>query len=213
MCKKKSVTSCLTSSYTDYGKIAKPVWKRINKSSGSKKTQASEELGSLAAIAFNAFRLGISLTTSQKRHIEFRGCGVFDLVYQRKNGRIEVKEAKGGRSRYGTRASYGGGKRVTQCTPSYNKTIAKVMKHSNYKGHDPSVGCATHSGSPDGDCKACVTAERDHRREWGRTILRSIRKRRITKFAVRGGYTKTCLREPKVIDQYKLDKNGDALVF
>ena len=210
MCKKKSATSCLPKSYSDYEKTVKPFLKiaQSSKSTPNQKRKASEEIGTSAAIAYNAKRHKISYSQSQKRHTEFRGSGVPDLTME-VGGMLEVKEAKGGTSGYGTCKDIKGKKRVTQCTPRYTAVIAHKMAHSNYKGRHPSVGCKTHKASPNGTCKNCKTAERDLRRKTGSAMQKGITKRKIRKIAIRGSYTKTCLRAPKPIEGYELDKTGN----
>lgn len=215
MCKKKSATSCLHSQYSDYENSVAPLLTilRKKKSTSGQKTRASEALGTLAALAFNAERHKLTFSDSQKQHIEFSGCGVFDLVFKDSSGTIEVKEAKGGKSHYGTCRDIKGKKRVTQCTPKYNKVITHKMKHSNYKGRHPSVACSTHTGSPDGKCSKCKKSEREHRRNWGGIVKKSITNRKFRKISVRGGYTKTCLKEPKAIEKYELDTNGNKMII
>jgi len=91
MCKKTSTGFCMPPQYREYEKLAIPLIKIINSKKSPKpdKTQASEMLGTLAAIAYNARRLGITFSKSQAEHQEFSASGVFDLVMKCKNGDIE----------------------------------------------------------------------------------------------------------------------------
>lgn len=208
MCKKKSAKSCLPKAYSDYEKAVKPYLKIVQSNApANKKRKASEEIGTAAAIAYNAKRHKITFSQSQKQHEEFRGCGVPDLT-MKVGGVLEVKEAKGGSSGYGTCKDIKGKKRVTQCTPRYTAVIAHKMKHSNYRGRHPEVGCKNHKKNPAGTCNGCKKAERDRRRTTGKSMDDGIKKRKIRKIAIRGDYTKTCLRPPKPIEGYELNKNG-----
>lgn len=212
MCKKSATATCITKQNNDYLlSIAKHLkTAQSKKSSARDKRHASEEIGTKAAIAKNAERHKISFDDSEKQHTEFRGSGVPDLVMKASDGTLEVKEAKGGKSSYGTRKAVSGKKRVKQCTPEYTKSIGTAMKRSNYKGRHPTRACANH-GMPVGTCKGCKEAEKDHRRTTGKGILDSMVKKTHRKVAVRGDYNKTCALLPKVIDNYTVDGKGKAI--
>lgn len=212
MCKKSSTATCLTKQSHDYLlAIANDLKKAQSaNSSPSDKRKASEEIGTKAAIAKNAERHSMSFDDSTKQHTEFRGSGVPDLVMKAPDGTLEVKEAKGGKSSYGTRKAATGKKRVKQCTPEYTLSIGTVMKRSNYKGRHPTRACANH-GNPVPSCTGCKNAEKDHRRTTGKGILDSMVKKTHRKVAVRGDYNKTCAQVPEVIDNYTVDGKGKAV--
>jgi hypothetical protein len=177
------------------------------KTARSLRIAASENIGTAAAIAINAVRHGQSFAQALNSHTEFRGCGVVDLAQDLGNGNMEIKEAKGGSSRYGTRKDTGGKKKVRQCTDAYNRTIIEKMRKSTYKGRHPTVECTNHQ-NPVATCSACVTAERKHRQDWGKRLAKSRMGGKLTKISVRGPYSKTCLRNPKVLDAYKSTTTG-----
>lgn len=211
MCKASSVASCLPRAYHEYElSVAKELLiLRSKNSTKGEKTRASESLGEKAALAYNAHIHNMTLDESTQSHSIFSGCSVIDAGMEHKDGTVEVKEAKGGKSHYGTRRDINGKKRVTQCTPSYNKVINHKMKHSNYKGRHPTIGCNTHTNAPVGTCKGCKNAEKDHRKKWGNILESSVSKRKYKKRAVRGDYNDTCVSEPSLIESYELDKNGN----
>jgi hypothetical protein len=209
MCKKKSAASCLSSQWSDYETSVTPFLKiaRSKKSTQQQKRQASEQIGSLAAKAYNAKRHKITLAQSDQQHEEFHGSGVPDMTMQvGKN--LEVKEAKGGKSGYGECMDISGKKKVKQCTPKYMKVIAHKMAHSKYNGNHPKGGC-THNAGKKKPCLACRKRERTRQQGVGKKMQKGISKRTILKVAIRGHYTKLCLREPKVIEAYNLDNTGN----
>lgn len=213
MCKKNPEATCLTKVNSDYLNSIIPYLKVVqsSKSKPGEKRKASEEIGTNSAIAKNAERHDMSFDESKKNHTEFRGCGVPDLVMEATDGTLEIKEAKGGKSSYGTRAATPGSKkRVVQCTPEYTTSIGKAMKRSNYKGRHPTVPCNKHT-SPKSTCTGCRTAERNHRRTFGSRITKSMHKQKHRKVGVRGDYNETCAQVPEVINNYTLDKNGMAV--
>lgn len=166
-------------------------------------------LGEKAAIAANAKRHNSKFSAIEKNHITFHGCGVPDLVYY--SGKdVEMKEAKGGTSQLGERWDVPKKKRVKQCSMAYNRTIAKLLTKSNYKGRHPTVGCGVHKGAPVNNCKGCKGEERKHRIIVGKKLTIAIAKKKPFKKAViRGGYTKTCQKAPKVEKAY--DGSGNAI--
>jgi hypothetical protein len=200
--------------YREYEKLAIPLIKIINSKKSPKpdKTQASEMLGTLAAIAYNARRLGITFSKSQAEHQEFSASGVFDLVMKCKNGDIEIKEAKGGGASFKS-CMDSTGQPVVQCTQNYNKVVARKMSGSKYNGKEPKIACAKHTGAPDGDCKGCVARERTRRRIWGKFIESAMVKGVLRKLAIRGNYKKTCPLHPSVITAYKVNKSGHEVPF
>jgi hypothetical protein len=213
MCQKSSIKPCVHKQFADYELKVKPEFSKIIKKATPRgeKISASEFIGTMAAIAVNAVIHNMTFSQSTLRHVEFQGCGVFDLIMDTGGGAMEVKEAKGGSSRYGTRMQAGGKKRVKQCTPSYNREIIEAMRKSNYKGRHPTVPCAAHAGGgPHNDCPGCVSAERNHRRSAGTKLLKSLTQGKLTKVSVRGGYNKTCLKNPAIIESYKTDGKGKA---
>lgn len=205
MCKPSTSAYCLPSAYKDYEDAAKPFLLVCNDKTKTpnNKRKASEEIGTLAAIAYNANRHGVSFKKAKSDHDEFSGCGVVDLMQKTTTGTTEMKEAKGGSSSYGDRNDHLNGGRVKQCTPEYNEVIIDKMKNSNYKGRHPEVACSTHTGAPDGKCKDCKNAERKRRRKSGKDMYLANATGDLEKHAVRGGYKGDCLKEPKKIDAYK----------
>jgi hypothetical protein len=203
MCKPSTSAYCLPPVYKDYEDSAKPFLAICNDSTETpnKKRKASEEMGTLAAQAYNAKRHGTTLTSSKTDHEEFRGCGVVDLFAPSKN---EIKEAKGGSSSYGDRKDHINGGRVTQCTPEYTEVIIDKMVNSNYNGRHPEVGCTTHSTAPLGTCKDCKQAERKRRRKSGSDMFTAFSTDTLEKHSVRGDYDGECLKEPKKIEAYKI---------
>lgn len=160
-------------------------------------------MGEHAAIAANAKRHKKKFSTIKKNHIIFHGSGVPDLIYYATQQNVEMKEAKGGKGQLGERWDYLKKKRVKQCTMTYNKTIAKLLIKSNYKGRHPTVGCSAHKNAPIGGCKNCKLAEKKHRRTVGKRMTLAIANgKKFQKVVVRGDYTKTCMKAPKVENAY-----------
>lgn len=206
MCKPSTSAYCLPTQFKDYEDEAKPFLAICTDSTKTpnEKRKASEEIGTLAAIAYNADRHNVSFKKAKSDHEEFRGCGVVDLTYDSTAGTKEIKEAKGGSSSYGDRKDHINGGRVTQCTPEYTEVIIDKMKNSDYKGRHPEAACATHKGAPDGKCKNCKSEEKKRRRKSGADMEVDFSLDKLEKHAVRGGYNGDCLKEPKKIDAYKI---------
>lgn len=213
MCKSSSTKKCLPKQYQEFEERAQPQLETVNKKSASRaeKTKASEQIGTDALKAVVAEEQGKSMTEVDEEVDEFSGSGVFDAVVQEKGGRIEVGEAKGGSSRYGSRKVAGSKKRVNQCTVPYMKEEAKVMARSNYKGRHPSRGCGRHSTFPRGNCPMCRNVERRRRKETGKRVLNAMKSGKVRKLAVRGGYKGKCLEVPKVIDRYDVTASGKTI--
>ena len=214
MCKPSTSAYCLPKPYNDYEDAAKPYLAICNDSSqtSNDKRKASEEIGTLAAIAYNAQRHGLTFSAAKSAHVEFRGCGVVDLTYKSSSGTLEVKEAKGGSSDYGDRRDHLNGGRATQCTPKYMQVIIDLMVRSNYRGRHPEVACAAHPLAPDGGCNDCRIEERQRRRQSGADMYVQYYKNTLEKHAVRGGYKDDCLRQPAKIDAYRI-VNGSAVAI
>jgi len=202
--------------YKDYETAAVPALNTINASGAtiSDKRKGSEELGSLASIAYNAVRHGSTFAVAQGDHTEFMGCGVFDLVYvDATTGKVEVKEAKGGGSSYGDCWDISHKKRVKQCTPEYNDVIIHKMKHSNYRGRHPTVSCVPHGGTPIPSCPHCKQAEATHRQNTGLAVEKALGSGDFSKIAVRGDYDGNCLKAPQKLDAYSISSTGIITSF
>ncbi|HSK73770.1 MAG TPA: hypothetical protein VK892_18880 [Pyrinomonadaceae bacterium] len=206
MCKPSTSTYCLPPTFKDFEDAAKPFLTIASDTTKepNEKRKASEEIGTLAAIQYNADRHGLTFSASQAAHEEFRGPHVVDLTYKTSTGAIEIKEAKGGSSSYGERNSHLHGKKVKQCTVEYTETIIDLMKGSNYKGRHPEAACAAHTGAPDGKCGDCKSAERKRRRKSGSDMSIALSLDNIEKHAVRGNYDGDCLKKPEKIEAYKI---------
>lgn len=215
MCKTTATGACLPLPYSDYEKAAQPYIAAINAfgATQSQKRLASEQLGSLAAVAYNANRHGSTFGAEKLRHTEFSGCGVFDLVfYDLTTGKVEVKEAKGGGSQYGDCYDIPHKTRVKQCTQEYNEVIIHKMKHSHYGGRHPSVPCAGHIVTgPFPNCKNCKAAEAQHRQNTGHAVEKAVAKGDFTKIAVRGNYDGNCLKVPQKLTAYEIDLSGNVV--
>src|SRR5258708_21532951 len=154
----------------DYRKDTKPQHQVLtdDTETARKKRKVSEELGEKAAICANSLAKKKKETAADYQI--FDGRDVFDLVQvDPKSKEVEVKEAKGGKSQYGTRKGLNK-KPVKQCTLPYVNTIAEKMSKSNYKGSHCRVGCAKHIAKPDQKCKDCKAAERLRRRNTGNAV-------------------------------------------
>jgi hypothetical protein len=205
MCKPSTSAYCLPTAYNDYENASKPylaVCNDTNKTSNQKR-QASEFIGTFAAIAYNARRHGLTFGQSLAAHVEFRGCGVVDLLYLSSTG-AEIKEAKGGSGGFGDRKDHLKGGRAAQCTIPYLEVIIDLMVWSNYRGRHPEVACATHTSAPKGTCKDCKAEEKSRRRKSGADMYSYFYQNKLEKHAVRGGYNGDCLKEPAKMKAYKI---------
>lgn len=207
MCKPSTSAYCLPSAYKDYEDAARPELTLHNDPKRKKgNNKHSEEVGTFAAIAYNALRHGLTFAAAQAAHIEFRGPGVPDLLYVTPTGTIEVKEAKGGSGGYGDRKDHLKGGRVKQCTPEYMEVIIDLMKNSNFNGRHPEVACLKH-GAPIGTCKDCKNEEKKRRRKSGSDLYTAFSLDQVEKHSVRGGYEGDCLKQPAKIEAYQIVGN------
>lgn len=164
-----TVTSCpvtATQISLDYQHDTQPLHTQLTSASTSvaKKRKISERLAKKLRFALTA--CGRKKKKTQKDYQIFDGRDVFDLVTEYPiTGEVEIKEAKGGKSQYGTRKGLSGTKSVKQCTLPYVETVAHKMSNTNYKGRHSRAPCAAHNPKAVPTCKDCQLAERMRRRK------------------------------------------------
>jgi hypothetical protein len=198
----------------DYRNDTQPLHTQLTSASTSqaKKRKVSETLGEEAAICANSLREKKKKT--QKDYEIFDGRDVFDLFTEDPiTGEVEIKEAKGGKSQYGTRKGLSGTKPVKQCTRPYVETIAHKMSNTNYKGRHSRVPCAAHkpTGKAVSTCKDCQLAERQRRRKIGQQAKKALALGKMRKTGVRGDYNKSGVKPPEILTSWRSTTTGGTI--
>ncbi len=197
----------------DFRNDTQPVHSQLTSSSTSsaKKRKLSETLGEEAAICVNSLREKSKKTRDD--YEIFDGRDVVDLFAENpKTGEVEVKEAKGGKSQYGSRKGLKGKKPVKQCTLPYLETIADKMSKTNYKGRHSRVPCAKHKATGVvKTCKDCASAERQRRRDTGKKMKKAIATGKLRKTGVRGDYNKSGVKDPQVMTSWQTTTTGGTI--
>ena len=198
----------------DYQNDTQPLHTQLTSASTSvaKKRKISETLGEEAAICANSLREKKKKT--QKDYQIFDGRDVVDLFTEDPiSGEVEIKEAKGGKSQYGTRKGLSGTKPVKQCTLPYVETIAHKMSNTKYKGRHSRAPCAAHkpTGKSVPTCKDCQRAERLRRQEVGQKIKRAIAVGKLRKTGVRGDYNKSGVKPPEILTSWRSTTTGTTI--
>ncbi len=210
-----TVTSCpvtATQILLDYQHDTQPLHTQLTSASTSvaKKRKISETLGEEAAICANSLREKKKKT--QKDYQIFDGRDVFDLVTEDPiTGEVEIKEAKGGKSQYGTRKGLSGTKSVKQCTLPYVETVAHKMSNTNYKGRHSRAPCAAHNPKAVPTCKDCQLAERMRRRKIGQQIRKASASGKLRKTGIRGDYNKSGVKPPEVLTSWRSTTTGGTI--
>lgn len=198
----------------DYQNDTQPLHTQLTSASTSqaKKRKVSEALGEEAAICANSLREKKKKTQSDYQI--FDGRDVVDLFAENPaTGEVEIKEAKGGKSQYGTRKGLSGTKPVKQCTRPYVETIAHKMSNTNYKGRHSRAPCAAHkpTGKAVPTCKGCKLAERQRRRMVGIKIKKALAFGKLRKTGVRGDYNKSGVKPPEILTSWLSTTTGGTI--
>lgn len=212
-----TITSCPTpfsnQILQDFRNDTQAIHSQLTSSSTSpaKKRKLSETLGEDAAICFNSLREKTKRTRDDYQI--FDGRNVVDLLAENPTtGEVEVKEAKGGKSQYGSRKGLKGNRSVKQCTLPYLQTIARKMSMSPYKGRRSRVACLKHKlTGVVNTCKDCAIAERQRRRAAGKKMMIAIRAGKLRKTGVRGDYNKIGVKDPDLLTSWKTTTTGSTV--